>query len=131
MVQLHGVLILTLPEMSQFLVLLVHRLMLTISRIIFLVPSEVLTSGFSECFGSPEKKRVLILLQQTQNFTWVCIIMQMIFTCLLTGNKNLSLRRAMKKFIFQLNSVSKEYLMDLVLLSLEWYHFFSRFQFCW
>ena len=113
------------------MVLLVHHLMLTIARIFFLVRSGVLTSGFSVCFGSPEKKRVLILLQQTQNFAWVCIIMQIIFTCLLTENENLSLKRSMKKFIFQLNSVSKEYLMDLVLLSLDWYHFFSRFQFCW
>ena len=49
----------------------------------FLVLVEVPTFWINRRFGSQEKKVVLILLKQIQNFVWVCIIRLIIgwFVC--------------------------------------------------
>ena len=41
------------------------------------------TYGINGSSRSPEKSLVLILITQTQNFVWVCIIMLIIVICLL------------------------------------------------
>ena len=46
---------------------------------------------------------VLILVKQTQNVAWVCIIMVVIFTCLLMENNRLRLESIIKILTFQLN----------------------------
>ena len=68
-----------------------------------------------------EKKSVLILLKQIQNFVGVCIILLIIVICLLMEKKPLNLKLTIKMLTFQLSFVLEEYLMDLVLLSLEKY----------
>ena len=47
--------------------------------------------------------------------------MLVIFIYLLMENKSLSLKPTIKMLAFQLNFISKVYLMDLVLVSLEGY----------
>ena len=46
---------------------------------------------------------VLILVKQTQNLAWVCIIMVIIVICLLMEKKSLSLKLIIKMLIFQLS----------------------------
>ena len=58
-----------------------------------------------------------ILVSQTQNFVRISIIMLIIAICLLMGKKPLNLNLTIKMLTFQLNFVSKVYLMDLVLFS--------------
>ena len=50
-----------------------------------------------EALVHQRKKLVLILVNQTQNFAWVCIIMLIIVICLLMEKKSLSLKSALKK----------------------------------
>ena len=64
---------------------------------------------------------VLILVDQTQKFAWVNIIILIIVTFLLMENKYLSIKLTVKMLTFQINFFSKVFLMDLVLLSLEKY----------
>ena len=87
----------------------------------FVVLGESQTFGINGSFGSPEKRLVLILVKQTQNFIWVCIIMLIIIICLLMEKKSLSLKPKIKMLTFQINFVSEAYLMNLVLLNLEKY----------
>ena len=61
--------------------------MLTISKNNFLILGKGPTFGINWSFGSPEKKKVLILLKQIQNFAWVYIIMVIIVICLLIEKK--------------------------------------------
>ena len=82
--------------------------------------------GENPTFGingsSPEKKRLaLILVNQTQSFARVCIIMLVVVIFLLVEKKSWNLKLAMKMLTFQLNFASKIYLMDLMLLILEKY----------
>ena len=67
------------------------------------------------------KSLVLILVKQTQTFTWVCIKMLMIIICLLMENKYLSLKQTIKMLTYQLSFVSEVYLMYLVLPYLKKY----------
>ena len=53
------------------------------------------------------------------NFAWVCIIMVIIFICLLMEKKSLIWKPTTKMLNFKLNFVLVVYLMDLVLPSLE------------
>ena len=64
---------------------------------------------------------VLILVDRTQKFAWVNIIILIIVTFLLMENKYLSIKLTVKMLTFQINFFSKVFLMDLVLLSLEKY----------
>ena len=64
---------------------------------------------------------VLILVDRTQKFAWVNIIILIIVTFLLMENKYLSTKLTVKMLTFQINFFSKVFLMDLVLLSLEKY----------
>ena len=64
---------------------------------------------------------VLILVDRTQKFAWVNIIILIIVTFLLMENKYLSIKLTLKMLTFQINFFSKVFLMDLVLLSLEKY----------
>ena len=50
-----------------------------------------------EALVHQRKKLVLILVNQTQNFAWVCIIMLIIVICLLMEKKYLSLKSTLKK----------------------------------
>ena len=77
------------------------------------------TFGINGNFGLPEKKFSINLVKQTQIFAWVCIIMLVIVICLFVEKKSLSLKSTIKMLTFQCNFVLEEYLMDLVLLSLE------------
>ena len=72
-----------------------------------------------ETLDHQRKSLVLILLKQTQNFVSVCIMMLIIVVCLLMEKKSLSLKPTIKMLTFELNFVSKVFLMDLVILSLE------------
>ena len=63
----------------------------------------------------------LILVDRTQKFAWVNIIILTIVTFLLMENKYLSIKLTVKMLTFQINFFSKVFLMDLVLLSLEKY----------
>ena len=51
-----------------------------------------------------KKNLVLILVKQTKNFAWVCIIM-LITICLLMEMKSLSLKPTIKVLTFQINYV--------------------------
>ena len=64
---------------------------------------------------------VLILVDRTQKFAWVNIIILIIVTFLLMENKYLSIKLTVKMLTFQINFFSKVFLMDLMLLSLEKY----------
>ena len=87
----------------------------------FLITDQVSTYGINGSFGSLEKKFSLILVKQTQNFAWACIMMLMIVICLLMEKKYLSLKSTIKMLTFLHNFVLEVYLMDLVLLGLEKY----------
>ena len=63
------------------------------------------------------KSLVLTLVEQTQNFVWVSIIMLIIVILLLMKNKPLTLKPTIKMLTFQFNFVSEVDLIDLVLLS--------------
>ena len=80
---------------------------------------ESLPFGINGKFGSTEKRLVLILVNHSQNFVYVCIIKLIRVICLLMEKKSLSLRSTIKLLTFQLNFVLEVYLMILVLLSLE------------
>ena len=67
------------------------------------------------------ERLVLILVDRTQKFAWVNIIILIIVTFLLMENKYLSIKLTVKMLTFQINFFSKVFLMDLVLLSLEKY----------
>ena len=58
----------------------------------FLVLSEGPTSENNGSFGSAEKKFSIILVKQTKNLVWVCIIMMIVVICLLIEKKSLSLK---------------------------------------
>ena len=61
------------------------------------MPGEGPTFGINGKFGSPDKKNlVLILVKETQNFVWVCIIILIIIICLLMEKKYLSLKLTIK-----------------------------------
>ena len=77
------------------------------------------TFGINGSLGAPEKKLVLILVKQTQNFAWFYIIMVIIVICLLMERNSLSLKPTIKILTFQLSFVLEVFIMDLVLLSLE------------
>ena len=68
-----------------------------------------------------EKSAILILVKQTQNFVWVCILMMIIVICLLMEKKSLNLKLNIKMLTFQLSFVWEVFLIDLVLFSLEKY----------
>ena len=72
-----------------------------------------------EALAQQRKILVLILVKETQNFAWACIITLIIVICLLMEKKSLSLKPTAKTF--RLTFVSETYLMDLVLLNLEKY----------
>ena len=67
-----------------------------------------------EALVHQRKNLVLILVKQTQNFIWVCIIMLITVICLLMAKKSLSLKPTIKILTFQHNFLSDVYLMDLV-----------------
>ena len=48
------------------------------------------------------KSLVMILIKQTQNFVFVCIIMLIILICLLIEKKSLSLKSTIKNINFQI-----------------------------
>ena len=80
------------------------------------------TFGINGSFGKKKKKRLaLILVNQTQSFARVCIIMLVVVIFLLVEKKSWNLKLAMKMLTFQLNFASKIYLMDFMLLILEKY----------
>ena len=54
-------------------------------------------------FGSPEKKLVLSLVKQIQNFVWVYITIMIIFINLLMERKSARLKLAIKKLTFQIS----------------------------
>ena len=87
----------------------------------FLVLGEGTNFGINGSFSLPEKTFSIILLKQTQRFAWVYIIMMIIVIFLLMENEYLDLKPTIKMLTFQLNFVLEEYLMNLVLLSLEKY----------
>ena len=69
MEQVHGILVMTLLGMLLFLVLIiVHHLMLTITKKIFAVLCEGQAHGVNGSFGVPQTSLVLILIKQTRNF---------------------------------------------------------------
>ena len=81
---------------------------------------EVPTSGINRSFGSLEKKLALLLVNQIENFTRFCFIVLIIVNaCLIIEKKSLNSKLTIRRLSFQLSFVSKVYLMDLVLLSLE------------
>ena len=61
--------------------------MLTIAKNNFLILGLGPTFGVNGSFGSPEKKLVLLLLKQIQNFAWVYMKIPIIVTCLLIEKK--------------------------------------------
>ena len=63
-----------------------------------------------EALVHQKKNLILILVEQTQNFVWVCIIMMIIIMCLLMGKKSLT---------FQLNFDLEVFLIDFGFWSLE------------
>ena len=63
-----------------------------------------------EALVHQKKSLILILVEQTQNFVWVCIIMMIIIMCLLMGKKSLT---------FQLNFDLEVFLIDFGFWSLE------------
>ena len=87
----------------------------------FLILGDVQLLELMEALVHQRKNLVLILVKRTQNIVWVCIIMLIIVVCLLMEKKYLSLKPTIKMLTLRLNFVSKVYLMDLVLLSLEKY----------
>ena len=72
-----------------------------------------------KAWAHQRKGLVSILVKQTQEFAWVCIIIVIIVICLLMENKSLSLKPGINMLIFQLNFVQEGYLMDLVQMILE------------
>ena len=67
-----------------------------------------------EAFVHQRKSLVLlILVKQTANYAWVSIIMLVIVICLLMEKKPLNLKPTIKMLTFQLNFVSRVYLMNL------------------
>ena len=67
-----------------------------------------------EAFVHQRKSLVLlILVKQTENYAWVSIIMLVIVICLLMEKKPLNLKPTIKMLTFQLNFVSRVYLMNL------------------
>ena len=72
-----------------------------------------------EALDHQRKHLVLILVKQTQNFAPFCVIMSAIVIYLLMDNKPLTLKSIKTMLTFQFNLISKAFLMDLVLLSLE------------
>ena len=87
----------------------------------FLILGDVQLLELMEALVHQRKNLVLILVKRTQNIVWVCIIMLIIVVCLLMEKEYLSLKPTIKTLTLRLNFVSKVYLMDLVLLSLEKY----------
>ena len=66
----------------------------------FLVLGEGPIFGINGNLGWPEKEKfVLVLVNQTQNFAWFCIIM-LIVIWLLMEKKSLSLKPKLKMFNF-------------------------------
>ena len=63
-----------------------------------------------EALVHQKKSLILILVEQTQNFVWVCIIMMIIIMCLLMGKKSLT---------FQINFDLEVFLIDFGFWSLE------------
>ena len=72
-----------------------------------------------KAWAHQRKGLVSILVKQTQEFAWVCIIIVIIVICLLMEKKSLSLKPGINMLIFQLNFVQERYLMDLVQMILE------------
>ena len=67
-----------------------------------------------EAFVHQRKSLVLlILVKQTENYAWVSIIKLVIVICLLMEKKPLNLKPTIKMLTFQLNFVSRVYLMNL------------------
>ena len=56
------------------MLIIVHHLIMIIEKIIFLILGEGSTLGLMEALVHKRKNLVLILLKQTQNFVWDCII---------------------------------------------------------
>ena len=56
------------------MLIIVHHLIMIIEKIIFLILGEGSTLELMEALVHKRKKLVLILLKQTQNFVWDCII---------------------------------------------------------
>ena len=56
------------------------------AKMFFIVLSGGYFLGFNGSFGSPEKKLLLIIVKQRQNFAWVCITI-VIVICLLTQKR--------------------------------------------
>ena len=52
--------------------------------------------GINRSFGPPQKKLVLILVKQRQNFAWVYFTIMIILICLLKEKKSLSLKQVIK-----------------------------------
>ena len=64
---------------------------------------EVQLLELMEALVHQSKGLVLVLVKQTQNFPWVCIIMLVIVIYFLIEKKSLTLRPAIKKLTFQLS----------------------------
>ena len=56
------------------MLIIVHHLIMIIEKIIFLILGEGSTLELMEALVHKRKNLVLILLKQTQNFVWDCII---------------------------------------------------------
>ena len=120
MEKVSGVLAMNMLEMLQFLTLvIVHHLILIVSRILSIVLDEGDTFYINGNFGAPGKLFSIIFNKVNTKF---CLNLHdnadnsYLFV---NGKKSLSLKPTIKMLTFQHNFVSEVYLMNLVLLSLE------------
>ena len=89
MEQVRGVLVMTLLEMLEFLVLItVHYLIPIILRINLMILMILL--------ALQRKSLVLTLIKQRENFVQVCIIMLIAVICLLMVEKSINLKLILK-----------------------------------
>ena len=72
------------------------------NAIIFGVDNTFVINGR---FGATEKKIILILVKQRQNFAWVCIIILIIVIYLWTKKKSINLKLAIKILTFRFSFV--------------------------
>ena len=83
-------------------------------KINFLILGEGPSYGINGSFGSPGKKFSINFSKTNTKF---CLSLQVIVICLLIEKKSLNLKLTTNMLTFELNFVSKVYLMDLIPLS--------------
>ena len=96
MQQVRGALVMSLLRMLEFLqLIIVHHLILMIARIIFQCKMKdhlmILMAALVQ-----EKKNLVILVKQRQNFAYACITIVIIVICLLTEKESISLKLIVK-----------------------------------